>query len=53
MRKVLIMLASEVGFKIQYKLNGIKGWNDAPVPCWNWYQFDFRIKFFSRKEEIK
>lgn len=39
-----IMQAYEDGRDIQYLLNGTKNWVDAPKPCWNWYQFDFRVK---------
>ena len=39
-----VMQAFEDGRAIQYLLNNTKTWIDAPRPCWNWYQFNFRVK---------
>lgn len=41
---IYVMCAYILGFTIQYKLNGTRDWVEAPKPCWNWYQFDFRVK---------
>ena len=44
--KIKVMQASVNGKQIQqiFAVNGNNEWCDSPMPIWNWYQYNYRIK---------
>lgn len=42
--KIAVMQAHEDGKDIEWKLYVDERWDPAPEPCWNWLEYDYRVK---------